>query len=378
MICFDKLKKAFNNLLDKIKGESKPEEEKKEETKQTAPTLQIEEAKSPRLEETQTQQKQEITNPPEGVQIAEKEEKKNIITTEEKKSRFSFFDFIKYKTIKEEDIQDILEELRYQLLESDVSYEVTEKILDDLKNAIIGKKVTRSEDLEELVTNSLKKSIEEILTKNQRIDLIEEIRKRNKKPYVIVFFGVNGVGKTTTIAKVAYLLKKNKISCIISASDTFRAAAQEQLAYHASKLEIPIVKGKYGADPASVAFDAINSAKSRNIDVVLIDTAGRMHVDEDLVSELKRIVKIAKPDLRILVLDSLAGNDALEQAKYFENNVGYDAVILTKVDADAKGGVILSLAYELNKPVIYLGVGQDYDSLIPFDAEWFIKRLFSS
>ncbi|HII73752.1 TPA: signal recognition particle-docking protein FtsY [Sulfurisphaera tokodaii] len=378
MICFDKLKKAFNNLLDKIKGESKPEEEKKEETKQTAPTLQIEEAKSPRLEETQTQQKQEITNPPEGVQIVEKEEKKNIITTEEKKSRFSFFDFIKYKTIKEEDIQDILEELRYQLLESDVSYEVTEKILDDLKNAIIGKKVTRSEDLEELVTNSLKKSIEEILTKNQRIDLIEEIRKRNKKPYVIVFFGVNGVGKTTTIAKVAYLLKKNKISCIISASDTFRAAAQEQLAYHASKLEIPIVKGKYGADPASVAFDAINSAKSRNIDVVLIDTAGRMHIDEDLVSELKRIVKIAKPDLRILVLDSLAGNDALEQAKYFENNVGYDAVILTKVDADAKGGVILSLAYELNKPVIYLGVGQDYDSLIPFDAEWFIKRLFSS
>ncbi|WP_232616551.1 signal recognition particle-docking protein FtsY [Sulfurisphaera tokodaii] len=310
--------------------------------------------------------------------MVEKEEKKNIITTEEKKSRFSFFDFIKYKTIKEEDIQDILEELRYQLLESDVSYEVTEKILDDLKNAIIGKKVTRSEDLEELVTNSLKKSIEEILTKNQRIDLIEEIRKRNKKPYVIVFFGVNGVGKTTTIAKVAYLLKKNKISCIISASDTFRAAAQEQLAYHASKLEIPIVKGKYGADPASVAFDAINSAKSRNIDVVLIDTAGRMHIDEDLVSELKRIVKIAKPDLRILVLDSLAGNDALEQAKYFENNVGYDAVILTKVDADAKGGVILSLAYELNKPVIYLGVGQDYDSLIPFDAEWFIKRLFSS
>ncbi|BFH74387.1 hypothetical protein SJAV_23310 [Sulfurisphaera javensis] len=264
------------------------------------------------------------------------------------------------------------------MLESDVSYEVTEKILDDLKNVLVGKKVQRSEDLEKLVINSLKKSIEEILTKNQRIDIIEEIRRKNKKPYVIVFFGVNGVGKTTTIAKVAYMLKKNKLSCIISASDTFRAAAQEQLSYHASKLEIPLVKGKYGGDPAAVAFDAINSAKSRNIDVVLIDTAGRMHIDQDLVAELKRIVKIAKPDLRILVLDSLAGNDALEQAKYFEENVGYDAVILTKVDADAKGGIILSLAYELNKPVAYLGIGQDYDSLIPFDAEWFIKRLFSS
>jgi len=248
--------------------------------------------------------------------------------------------------------------------------------LDDLKNNLVGKKVERSEDLEKLVLESIKKSIEDILTKNQKIDLIEEIKKKNKKPYVIVFFGVNGVGKTTTIAKVVYMLKKNNLSCIISASDTFRAAAQEQLAYHANKLEVPLVRGKYGGDPAAVAFDAINAAKNRNIDVVLVDTAGRMHVDQDLVAELKRIVKIAKPDLRILVLDSLAGNDALQQAKYFEENVGYDAVILTKVDADAKGGVILSLAYELNKPVIYLGMGQEYDNLVPFDAEWFVKRLF--
>jgi len=124
------------------------------------------------------------------------------------------------------------------------------------------------------------------------------------------------------------------------------------------------------------AFDAINSAKSRNIDVVLIDTAGRMHVDADLVEELKRVVRITKPDLRILVLDSLAGNDALEQARYFENNIGYDAVILTKVDADAKGGIVLSLAYDLKKPVIYLGIGQEYDNLVPFDPDWFIKRIF--
>ncbi|WWQ60067.1 signal recognition particle-docking protein FtsY [Sulfolobus tengchongensis] len=293
----------------------------------------------------------------------------------EKKSSGSIFDIFKYKEIKEKDVEELIEELRYQLLESDVSYEVTEKILEDLKTNLIGKKIRRSEDLEKIVTESLKKSIEEVLTKNRSIDVLEEIKK-SPKPYVIVFFGINGVGKTTTIAKFAYMLKKNGISSIISASDTFRAAAQEQLAIHAKNLEIPMVRGKYGADPASVAFDAIQAAKSRNIDVVLIDTAGRMHTDADLINELKRILKIAKPNIRILVLDSLGGNDALEQAKYFENSVGFDLVILTKVDADVKGGVVLSLAYELNKPVGYLGVGQSYDDLIPFDAEWFIKRLF--
>ncbi|BCU70804.1 signal recognition particle-docking protein FtsY [Stygiolobus caldivivus] len=312
------------------------------------------------------------TAPPKTEEKPVEEQKKE----EKPKSRFSFFDFLRYKTIKEEDITDLIEEFRYQLLEADVSYEVSEKILEDLKNSLVGKKVSRSEELEKIVLDSLKKSIEEILTKNRGFDLIEEIKQKGKKPYVIVFFGVNGVGKTTTIAKVAYMLKKQGLSSIIAASDTFRAAAQEQLAYHAQKLEVPLVKGKYGGDPAAVAFDAISSAKSRGIDVVLVDTAGRMHVDSDLVEELKRVVRISKPDLRVLVLDSLAGNDALEQAKYFENNVGYDAVILTKVDADAKGGIVLSLAYELKKPVIYLGIGQDYDNLIPFSPDWFIKRIF--
>ncbi|WP_238527879.1 signal recognition particle-docking protein FtsY [Saccharolobus islandicus] len=295
---------------------------------------------------------------------------------EEKKSGGSIFDVFRYKEIKEKDIEDFIEELRYQLLESDVSFEVAEKILEDLKENIIGKKVRRSEDLERIVKDSLKKSITEIITKNKPMNVLEEIKK-STKPYIIIFFGINGVGKTTTIAKFAYILKKNGLSCIISASDTFRAAAQEQLEIHARNLEIPLIKGKYGGDPASVAYDTIRAAKSRGIDVVLIDTAGRMHTDTDLVNELKRVVNITRPNLKILVLDSLGGNDALEQAKYFENNVGFDLVILTKVDADVKGGVILSLAYELNKPVGYLGVGQTYDDLIPFNAEWFIQRLFS-
>ncbi|BBG23907.1 Signal recognition particle receptor FtsY [Sulfuracidifex tepidarius] len=250
-------------------------------------------------------------------------------------------------------------------------------MLDDIKKAIVGKKIRRSEDLEQTVMDTLKKSIEEILTKNENIDIIKII-KESQRPFVIVFFGVNGVGKTTTIAKFIYMLKKNGLTCIVSASDTFRAAAQEQLAIHAQKLEVPMVKGKYGGDPAAVAFDAIQSAKSRNIDVVLVDTAGRMNTDADLTNELRRVMKIAKPNFKILVLDSLGGNDTLEQAKYFENAIGFDAVILTKVDADAKGGVVLSLAYELKKPVIFLGVGQEYENLEPFSAQWFIDRLFSS
>ncbi len=298
-------------------------------------------------------------------------------TKKEEKKRTGLFDVFRYKEIKEKDVDDLIEELRYQLMESDVSYDVTEKLLDDIKRAIIGRKIRRSEDVEQILMDTLKKSITEILTKNENIDIINMIRN-SKKPFVIVFFGVNGVGKTTTIAKFIYMLKKNGMTCMVSASDTFRAAAQEQLAIHAQKLEVPIVKGKYGGDPAAVAFDAIQSAKSRNIDVVLIDTAGRMNTDADLTNELRRVMKIAKPNFKILVLDSLGGNDTLEQAKYFENAIGFDAVILTKVDADAKGGVVLSLAYELKKPVIFLGVGQEYENLEPFSAQWFIDRLFSS
>jgi signal recognition particle-docking protein FtsY len=307
------------------------------------------------------------------------EEKKEEPTKEKGSigSKLNIFNIFRYREIKEDDIDDIIEELRTELLESDVSLEVTDKILEDLKSSLIGKKVNRSEDLDELVKKSLKNSITEILEKNKfERNFIDEIKK-SPKPYVIMFFGVNGVGKTTTIAKVAYMLKKAGLKVIVSASDTFRAAAQEQLAIHCQKLEIPLVKGKYGGDPASVAFDAIQAAKSRGIDVVLIDTAGRMHVDKDLTEELKRIVRISKPNLKLLVIDALAGNDALEQAKYFENVVDYDGVILTKVDADAKGGVVLSLAYELKKPVIFLGTGQNYDDLIPFSVDWFIERIFS-
>ncbi|MCQ4349716.1 MAG: signal recognition particle-docking protein FtsY [Sulfolobales archaeon] len=317
--------------------------------------------------------KTEKEKPETAAQVAR--EKQDVKGEEKEEKRFGFFDFLRYKTIKEEDLNDLLEELKLELVESDVSFDVTQKIADDLAKALRGRKVARSQDIEEIVRETLKKSINEVMTKNYRkFDLIDEIKK-SPRPYVIVFFGVNGVGKTTTIAKFAYFLKKNGLKPIIAASDTFRAAAQEQLAYHATKLEVPIVKGKYGGDPAAVAVDAINAAKSRGLDVVLVDTAGRMHVDADLVEELRKTIRVTKPNLRLLIIDSLAGSDALEQAKVFNEKVGYDGVVLTKIDADVKGGIALSLAYELEKPVLFLGVGQGYEDLIPFDPEWFVKRL---
>ncbi|MEM0064040.1 MAG: signal recognition particle-docking protein FtsY [Metallosphaera sp.] len=378
MNCFDRLKKAFSSFTEKISNKL---EEKKEEIKETerpsgppqepvvtSDTQVPEQDQTPKRETTELKPEQRIAD--QAVQNSE-----NAQRREDRK--FDLFGFIRYKEIKEEDVSDLIDELRFELLEDDVSLEVTEKILEDLKRNLVGKKVSRKENLEQLIHESLKNSLKDILKKNYiEKDVVETI-KTSKKPFVVMFFGVNGVGKTTTIAKFAMLLKKSGLSVIIAASDTFRAAAQEQLAVHASKLEVPLVKGKYGGDPASVAFDAIQSAKSRGIDAVLIDTAGRMHTDKDLVEELRRLVRIAKPNLKVLVLDSLAGNDALKQAEYFEKAVGYDFVILTKVDADAKGGIALSLAYELGKPVMYLGMGQDYDSLVKFNPDWFTERLLS-
>ncbi|MCY0859422.1 MAG: signal recognition particle-docking protein FtsY [Sulfolobaceae archaeon] len=284
------------------------------------------------------------------------------------------FDVFRYKTIKEDDINDLIDELRMELLESDVSYEVTQRILDELKKELIGKKVRRSEDIKELVRDTLKKSLNEQFSKIGTFDLLENIKK-SQRPYVIAFFGINGVGKTTTIAKIAYMLKNSGFSVVIAAADTFRAAAQEQLSIHAQKLEVPIVRGKYGGDPASVAYDAISLAKKKMIDVVLIDTAGRMHTDANLVDELRKIIRVAKPNLKILVLDALTGNDALEQARYFESSVGFDAIVITKADADVKGGVILTVSYEFSKPIIFVGVGQEYDKLVKFDPNWYVNNL---
>ncbi len=296
------------------------------------------------------------------------------------KIRSTFKGFLEKITTKElrgEELLEALEELKIQLVESDVAFDVAEKLAESLRERLEGRRVSRSEDLGRIVGEALRESLSEVFKGLRAPDLVEEARSkcRGGESLRIVFLGVNGVGKTTTIAKIAYMYRENGITPVVAAADTFRAGAQEQLKIHASRLGIPIVTGRYGADPASVAYDAIAHAEAKGFCVVLIDTAGRMHTDRDLVEELKKIVRVSKPHYKVLILDALTGNDAVEQARFFDQAVGVDMVILTKIDADAKGGGAISVAYTIGKPIAYVGVGQDYKDLLRFDPEWFIGRI---
>lgn len=283
------------------------------------------------------------------------------------------------KTLSEEDVDEVLEELKMELLESEVAYEVAEELANKVKSRLVGARVGRRAKVENLVVAAFREALLEILGKPGP-DLVDEARKRcgTGKPLVIVFLGVNGTGKTTTIAKLAYLMKRSGVTPVLAAADTFRAGAQEQLEVHASKLNVPIVKGRYGSDPASVAFSAVEYARARNYCVVLVDTAGRMHVDYDLMGEMRKIVRVVKPDYKILVVDALTGNDAVEQAKRFNEDVGVDGFIVTKADADVKGGVTVSVSAVTGKPVLYLGVGQKYEDLDRFDPKKIVDALLPS
>jgi len=279
------------------------------------------------------------------------------------------------KKINEKRLDEILDELEISLLESDVAYDVAEEIRNSIREGILGKKIKWGQEPEKVVEEIIRKSIFEILNIESK-DLIEMV-KNSEKPFVIMFLGINGTGKTTTIAKVANLLLKNKLSVVIAASDTFRAGAIDQLEYHSQKLQVTLIKHQPGSDPASVAFDAIAHAKAKGKHVVLIDTAGRMQTNKNLMEEMKKIKRVAKPNITIFVGDALAGNDIISQATIFENEVGFDAVILCKIDADAKGGSAISIAHQLKKPIIYLGIGQGYDDIVKFTPNYIMDKIFS-
>jgi len=197
-------------------------------------------------------------------------------------------------------------------------------------------------------------------------------------PVVMMFVGINGTGKTTTIAKVIHMLQKKGYSCVVGAGDTFRAGAIEQLEKHCDKLGVKLIKHQAGSDPASVAFDAIEHARARHRDIVLIDTAGRMQTDTGLMEEMSKIERVANPDLVVYVGDALAGNDAVNEAMAFNKAVGIDVVVLTKVDADAKGGAAMSIRYTTGAPVIFVGTGQEYDNIQAFTPEWMVDRIFGA
>jgi fused signal recognition particle receptor len=277
------------------------------------------------------------------------------------------------------DLEPLLWDLQIQLISNDVSLEVAEKICGDLKESLIGEEAPRFGDKTDLIRDALKRSIANVLKTEEDIDLIrwvEESKKRGE-PFVMMFVGINGTGKTTTIAKITHLLNRNDYTSVLASGDTYRAGAIEQLEEHGKRLDVRVIKHRYGSDAAAVGFDAVQHARARGIHTVLIDTAGRMQTNRNLMDELQKMKKVVKPDLTIMILDSLIGNDATEQAITFNEHIGFDAAILTKVDADAKGGSSLSVSYLTGKPILYIGVGQTYDDLEPFNANWFADQLLS-
>ncbi len=278
--------------------------------------------------------------------------------------------------IHEAKLEDVLDDLEIVLLQSDVALPVVEKIRRDLRKQLAGRKLRWGTDVEEAVRTCLESSVRSILSLPAP-DLLTLVRSKSPKPFILLFVGVNGTGKTTTVAKVAGWLRQHQLGVVIAAGDTFRAGAIEQLLVHGERLGIRVVRQQEGSDPAAVAFDAVEHARAKSVDVVLIDTAGRQHTNENLVEEAKKIRRVVHPDLTLFVGDALSGNDVPEQARLFQEALAVDGLVLTKLDADAKGGAALSAVFVTKKPIYFVGLGQGYSDLRRFDPDWMVRRLFS-
>ncbi len=275
--------------------------------------------------------------------------------------------------LSEGDLEGILWNLQMDLIRSDVAIETAEEILSNLRERLLDREIIKDK-LDEFIRGALREVLLEIITPQEDIDFLEFISEC-EKPCKLIFVGVNGTGKTTTIAKVARYLMRNNLSVVLAAGDTFRAGAIEQISRHAQNLGVNTIKHQKGADAAAVIYDAIEHARSKGIDVVLADTAGRMQTNINLMDELRKITRVNKPHLSIFVGDALTGNDAVDQAKKFNDAIGVDAIILTKMDADAKGGSALSIVNETRRPIIFMGTGQNLEDLEEFDREWFVAEI---
>ena len=279
--------------------------------------------------------------------------------------------------LKAENLNPILSEFKMSLAENDVAYPVADKICTELEKRLVGVQVKRLEDRKKIVDGSLRQVLLDVMLTNKRIDLLKmaEEKRQKKEPFTLMFVGINGTGKTTTIAKVAQFLQDKRYSVVLAAADTYRAGSIEQLEEHGKRLGIRVIKSIYGGDPAAVAYDAVSHAKAHGINIVLIDTAGRMQTNQNLMNELVKVKRVVQPHLTVFVVDSLIGNDAVMQAEEFDKAVSVDATILTKVDADVKGGSALSVTYVTQKPILFIGVGQTYKDLELFNPEKFVNMI---
>ena len=279
---------------------------------------------------------------------------------------------VRKATIKEEDVRGLAEDFNLSLLEADVAVSVADKISEDIKNRLVGREIAGKDDVKKISEESIRESLRDVL-RQEKIDIIAKIA--DKKPFVILFLGPNGHGKTSTIGKIAKYLQNHRLSSVIAAADTFRAASIEQVEKIAGKVGVKVIKQTYGSDPAAVCFDAVRYAEAHKIDCVLIDTAGRSELNINLMEQLKKVVRVAKPDMKVYIGEALAGNAALEEAKKFNEAIGLDGVIITKVDCDVKGGSLLSVSYVVQKPVLFITTGQGLDDIMPFDENWFIEKV---
>ena len=289
----------------------------------------------------------------------------------------SLYDKITKSELRGKDLDKVLDEFHMTLLESDIALPAADYIRDQLKLRIEQLQFTRFSDPRGQVRGILQEILLSVLEKPGRVDffrLVEEKKKKGEQ-LIVVFVGVNGTGKTTSIAKLAHILQKKRYSVILAAGDTYRAGSIQQLEEHARRIGVKTIKHDYGADAAAVAFDAVNYARAHGVNVVLIDTAGRMQTNKNLLEEMRKIVRVTKPDLTVLVVDALTGNDALEQGKVFGGAVKIDGIILAKLDADVKGGSSISLSYILGRPVLLVGTGQGYDDLETFQAKEIVRNM---
>jgi fused signal recognition particle receptor len=279
--------------------------------------------------------------------------------------------------LKTENLSPILSDFKMSLAENDVAYQVADKICDELEKRLAGVSVKRLDDRKQIVEDNLRQVLLDVMLTSKRIELLElaEEKRQKKQPFTLMFVGINGTGKTTTIAKVAQFLRDKSFSVLLAAADTYRAGSIEQLEEHGKRLGMRVVKSIYGGDPAAVAYDAVSHAKAHGINIVLIDTAGRMQTNQNLMNELVKIKRVVCPDLTVFVVDSLIGNDAVMQAEEFNKAICIDATILTKVDADVKGGSALSVTYVTQRPILFIGVGQTYKDLELFNPEKFVNMI---
>ena len=355
----------FNKLKERLKGWSKKFESEKDSGKSEKVAKKSVKSKNPKADKKLEKKQKEVKK------NVKKEIKKEVESVDEVKGEKSRFDVFR-KKVSEEKFEELFSELEMGLLQNNVALEVVDKIKTGLKEKLVGRNVSGVD-----VEKDLKEVLEGVMIDGR--NFIKEIKgslAAREGPFVILFVGINGTGKTTSLAKVASLLKKEKLSCVLAAGDTYRAAAIEQLKQHAENLKLHMVSKDYGADSASVGFDAIAYAKKNHIDVVLIDSAGRMNTNESLMKEVGKISRVTKADMKIFVGESIAGNDSIEQAKNFNDVIDLNGIILTKADVDEKGGAALSIGYVTKKPILFLGVGQDYKDLQEIDKAKVLDSLF--